>query len=211
MLKRTQGRLLLTLLVITGLAGTLNNTSISQKERKFAINLMKDGRTELFTAINSLSNTQLNFRLSSNSWSINQYIYHIAASEKNSWDLLSTIMKAAPNPEKRALITVTDEQLIAMIQDPISDLFSSELNDTKITTFKSVNDALESFKQQRADHIKYMKLSTEDLRDRVVQMPFGWIDCYQLCLMMAAHSNRHIKEIEALRCNSKFPSPTVNK
>lgn len=206
MLKRTQGRLLLTLLVITGLAGTLNNTSLSLKERKFATSLLKDGRTELFKTIEGLSDAQLNFKQAPDSWSIKQYIYHIAASEKNSWNLLTTIMKAAPNPEKRAFITLSDDQLIALAEDPSSDLFSAELEDTKNVSFQSINKALESFKQQRTDHIKYLKLSTEDLRDHVVQMPFGWIDCYQLCLMIAAHSNRHITEIEELRCNKKFPS-----
>lgn len=206
MLKRTQGRLLLTLLVITGLAGTLNNTSLSLKERKYAINLMKDGRTELSTAISGLSNTQLNFKPTSDGWSIKQYIYHIASSEKNSWDLLATIMKAAPNPEKRSLITLTDNQLIAMIEDPSSNFIASESPNTKNVSFNSINEALESFKLLRADHIKYMKLSTEDLRDHVVQMPFGWIDCYQLSLMIGSHSNRHIKQIEELRSNPKFPS-----
>lgn len=206
MLKRTQGRLLLTLLVITGLAGTLNNTSLSLKERKFAINLMKNGRTELFKAAGELSDAQLNFKLTSDSWSIKQYIYHITSSEKNSWDLLTALMKASPNPEKRALITITDDQLISMMEDPSSNFITSESADTKNISFKSINEALESFKLQRADHIKYMKLSTEDLRDHVVQMPFGWIDCYQLCLMIGSHSNRHIKQIEKLRSDPKFPS-----
>ena len=41
MLKRTMGRSLLTLLVITGLAGTINDSSLSQKERKFGVNMFK--------------------------------------------------------------------------------------------------------------------------------------------------------------------------
>lgn len=166
---------------------------------------MKDGRTELSKAVSSLSDAQLNFKLSSDSWSIKQHIYNIAASEKNSWNMLAIIMKTAPNPEKRALITLSDDQLIALVKDPSSNILASEFTDTKNGSFKSANEALESFKQQRTDHIKYMKLSTEDLRDHVVQMPFGWIDCYQLCLMIAAHSNRHITEIKELRCNPKFP------
>ncbi len=206
MLKRTQGRLLLTLLVITGLAGTLNNTSLSLKERKYAINLMKDTRTEVQKCVQGLLNAQLNFKPSSDHWSIKQYVYHIALSEKNSWDILTTVMKAPPNPEKRSLIKLTDQQLIEMMEDPSSDFISSESIDMKNAPFKSVNEALESFKLQRADHIKYMKLSTEDLRNHVVQMPFGWIDCYQLCLMVASHTNRHTQQINEIKTNPKFPS-----
>jgi hypothetical protein len=206
MLKRTQGRLLLTLLVITGLAGTLNNTSLSLKERKFAINLVKNDRIELFKAVSGLSNDQLDFKKDPHNWSIKQFIYHISASEKNSWNLLAAVMKAAPNPEKRSLITLTDDQLVASMEDPSSDLLTTETADTKKTTFRSVTEALESFKLQRAELLKYLKLSTEDLRDHVIQMPFGWIDCYQFCLMIGSHSDRHIKQIEALRTDPKFPS-----
>ncbi|HVT84381.1 MAG TPA: DinB family protein [Chitinophagaceae bacterium] len=206
MLKRTQGRLLLTLLVITGLAGTLNNTSLSFQERKNAINLVKDGRKELTDAVGGLSDAQLNFKTTSDSWSIKQCIYHIASSEKNSWNLLAAIMKAAPNPEKRSLITLTDEQLIAMMENPSSNFIATESADTKNISFKSINEALDSYRLQSAELIKYLKLSTEDLRDHVVQMPFGWIDCYQLCLMIGSHSIRHIIQIEELRSNPKFPS-----
>jgi hypothetical protein len=52
MLKRTKGRLLLVLLVCTGLAGTLNNSSLSQKERKQAISLIKSSRNEVLASVN---------------------------------------------------------------------------------------------------------------------------------------------------------------
>ena len=41
MLKRTKGRILLTMLVITGLAGTVKNTTLTSQERKFAISQLK--------------------------------------------------------------------------------------------------------------------------------------------------------------------------
>ena len=47
MLKRTKGLLLLSLLVITGLAGALNDTAISSKERKLSASLMKDTKNDL--------------------------------------------------------------------------------------------------------------------------------------------------------------------
>lgn len=206
MLKRTQGRWLLSLLVITGLAGTLNNTSLTHKERKFAINLVKDGRSELFNSIEGLSNAQLNFRAHSKSQSIKQIIFHIAASEKKSWDILTTILKNAPNPEKRSLINLSDDQLIALMENPGSNIFTSESNTIRSNSFNSLNEALESFKSQRNVLIKYIKLSTEDLRDHVIQIPFGWIDCYQFFLAMCSHTNWHIKQIEELKSNPDFPS-----
>ena len=41
MIKMTKGRVLITLLVVTGLAGTMNDNAITQKERKFAVTELK--------------------------------------------------------------------------------------------------------------------------------------------------------------------------
>src|SRR5690349_1743282 len=114
MIKRTLGRSLLTLLVITGLAGTINDSSISSKERKFAVNLMKDTKTEVLASFKNLSEQQLNFRAAEDKWSVKDCIYHIAASEKALWSMLEAAMKGAANPEKRAEIKVTDEQFVKM-------------------------------------------------------------------------------------------------
>ena len=62
MLKRTKGRLLLTLLVITGLAGTLSNTALTEKERKFVVHNLKDTKSEVQKSIKGLSDAQLNFK-----------------------------------------------------------------------------------------------------------------------------------------------------
>src|SRR5262245_53206455 len=117
MLKRTKGRFLLTLLVITGLAGTLNDTAISSKERKVSANLMKDTKTDLIKSIKGLSDAQLNFKAAEDRWSVKECVYHIAFTEKQLWDLLEMTMKAPANPEKRAEIKVTDEQFIKMMED----------------------------------------------------------------------------------------------
>jgi hypothetical protein len=44
MLKRTKGCILLTTLVITGLAGTVKNSALTSQERKFAVSQLKESR-----------------------------------------------------------------------------------------------------------------------------------------------------------------------
>jgi hypothetical protein len=117
MLKRTKGLLLLTLLVITGLAGTLKDSIISQKERKSAVNLMKDTKADVIKSVKGLSDAQINFKPAPDRWSVKECVYHIAIAEKNLWDLLEGSMKASANPEKRSEIKLTDEQLIKIMED----------------------------------------------------------------------------------------------
>jgi DinB superfamily len=205
MLKRTKGLLLLTLLVITGLAGTLNDSSLSKKERKTATSLMKSTKMDVFNAIKGLSDAQLNFKPAPDRWSIKECVYHIAITEKNLWEVIENGMKAPANSEKRSEIRMTDEQLIKGVEDRTAKIKTKEVLEPKNTPYKSLEEALTDFKSSRADHIKYMKTSTEDLRNHVVQMPYGWFDCYQLCLLTAAHSNRHKQQIDEVKADPHFP------
>jgi hypothetical protein len=204
MLKRTKGRLLLTLLVITGLAGTLKDTSLSHKERKTAMSLMKSTRVDVTKSIKGLSEAQLNFKISGN-WSIKECVYHIANSEKNLWAIVETSLKKQSNAEKRSKIKMTDEELIKMVEDKSFNLSSSEIFSTKNISYKSLTNAINTFRSKRTEHINYIKLTTEDLRNHVVQMPFGYIDCYQVCLMAASLSNRYSRQIEEIKAEPNFP------
>jgi hypothetical protein len=205
MLKRTKGLWLLSLLVITGLAGTLNSGSISKKERKTAVSLMKDTRADLIRDVKGLSEAQLNFKTAPDRWSVKECVYHIAISEKNLWDMIESAMKAPANPEKRSDIKMTDEQLVKMMEDRSFKVKTVEPFEPKNTPYKTLDEALEDFKQRRADHIKYLRSTTEDLRNHVTQMPFGALDCYQLCLMIASHSNRHTQQLNEVKNDPAFP------
>lgn len=199
------GRSLLTLLVITGLAGTVNDLSLSNKERKFVIILMKDTKADVLKSVKGLSEAQLNFRAAPDKWSVKECMYHIAISEKNLWDLMEATMKAPANPEKRSEMKMTDEQLVKMMEDRSFKVKTVAAFEPVNTPYKSLDEALEAFKSRRADHIKYLKSSTEDMRNHVAQMPFGWLDCYQLCLMIASHSNRHTQQINEVKSDPAFP------
>ena len=205
MLKRTKGRLLIALLVVTGLAGTIHSDSISQKERKFALKEMKETKNEVLKSIKGLSDKQLNFRSAPDHWSVQECINHIALSENNLWHLLEGTMKAPANPEKRTEIKVTDEQFVNMMKDRTNKVKTQEAFEPKNAPWKSLDEAIKDFKDKRNDHIKYMKSTTEDLRNHVVQLPFGWIDCYQLYLMIGAHSNRHTQQIDEVKADPNFP------
>src|SRR5688572_19462665 len=157
MLKRTKGRLLLTLLVITGLAGTINDTAISGKERKTAAVLMKETKADLFKSVKHLSAAQLDYKTSAESWSVKECVYHIATTEKTLGKLLEMSMKAPANPEKRALIKLSDEEFIKRIESREKKVKTSEALEPKNASYKSLEEALADFKLQRTAHIKYVR------------------------------------------------------
>ena len=203
--RKTYNYLLLLFIVFSGLAGTPTSDVLSKKERKFAAEHMKSTKTELQDAIKGLSAAQLTYKASADKWSVQECVYHIAASEKTLWAMLEASMKAGPTPEKKKDLKFTDEQVIKMLEDRTNKKKTSSTLDPQNTPYKSLDEAMNDFKTSRAAHIKYIKATSEDLRNHFVQMPFGMIDCYQLCLMISSHSNRHVQQLNEVKTDTGFP------
>jgi hypothetical protein len=190
MLKRTTGRLLITLLVITGLAGTLNNSSLSQKERKQAINLIKNSRKEVLNSINGLSPRQIKYKSSSREPSIADLIMILASKEKTCSEQIRAFMDEPANSENRLKIALTDEQLLS---NNSCSLCKMEVPSDNTALWKDQDEAIEKFIALQNDHIKYIRTSTEDLRNHVIKISAGWIDCYQWRIRIAISQKRSIK------------------
>jgi hypothetical protein len=205
MLKRTKGRLLLTLLVITGLAGTLTDNSLDSKERKFAVNHLKETRNDLLKSVKGLSEAQLNFKASPEKWSIKECLYHITLTENGLWGMFEATMKEPSTPEKRADVKIADEDIVQMIDNRSEKRTAPEPFQPGKASWKSFDEALDAFKQSRAAHLKYTRTTTEDLRNHIFPMPFGAIDGYQFLLFMSAHSSRHTQQINEVKKDPKFP------
>jgi hypothetical protein len=73
------------------------------------------------------------------------------------------------------------------------------------TSFKSAEDAIHSFKENRAKLINYIKSCKDDLRNHVAILPFGSFDSYQMVLFIGAHSNRHLQQINEVKATAGFP------
>ena len=205
MLKRTKGRLLITLLVVTGLAGTLKNTSISQQERKYAVSLLKDSKSNLLEDVEKLSDKQLNYKSPHTQVSIKNCLIQAAITEKKLWQLVASAIQQPANPEKRADINLTDNELVEMVESGKITTLSTNTFKQANSPWKTVSEATVSFKSLRNEHIKYMKSSTEDLRNHIILTPAGWLDCYQVILLISASSNHCAGHIVDIKSDLHFP------
>jgi hypothetical protein len=203
--RKTYNYLLLLFIVFSGLAGTPTDDVLSKKERKFAADHMKNTKAALQDAIKGLSSGQLNYKPAADKWSVQDCAYHIAASEKALWSMLEASMKTPASPEKKKDLKLTDEQVLTMVESRANKVKTFPPLEPQNTSYRSLDEALNDFKTNRAAHIKYIKATSEDLRDHFVHMSFGMIDCYQLCLMISAHTTRHIAQINEVKADAGFP------
>jgi len=208
MLKRTKGRILLTTLVITGLAGTVKNTTLSTQERKFAVTQLKETKTDLLKSIRGLTTAQLNFRSNPEKWNIKEHLDHLAIAEETLWGVLEIAMKKPATPEKRYLVKMSDTDVLnaVYVNDKATYALYTALVEPFNTKWASHSEATNIFKSSRAKHLKFMKTTTGDLRNRFIHLPIGWLDCYQFVLFMTAYCDGHIRTIHNILTDPRFPA-----
>ena len=121
------------------------------------------------------------------------------------WGMIDNTMKQPANPDKRIDIKVTDDDIIKRLEDRSTKIKTMDPLKPENTPFTSPADALASFKDNRGKLIDYVKKTQDDLRDHIASLPIGTYDCYQLILLIGAHSNRHTQQIEEVKADPNFP------
>src|SRR5690606_7059822 len=129
---------------------------------------------------------------------------HIAISENMIFGMLQGTLANEADPSKRSEVKVTDEELIAMIEDRSHRVKTGEAFEPS-GKYGSFEETVEEFKSKRKEHIEYVKSTQDDLRNRYQQLPFGIVDAYQILLFMSGHTERHIKQMEEVMNDKDFP------
>ena len=198
-------KLLLCIGTIIALSFAPVNDTITQKERDAAAKFLQETEDAVLASVKGLSEAQLKFKPAEDKWGAEDCIKHIAATELALWQTTEGYLKQAANPEKRVDIKWTDEEVMKNIEDRTNKIKTYPQFEPQNITFKTTDEALASFKENRQKLIEFVKNTKEDLRNHVAALPFGSFDCYQMTLFISAHSNRHTKQIEEVKASDGFP------
>lgn len=201
--KRNTGYILLALLVVTGFGSQIHNVTISQKERTFLHTDLKLTKKQFLESVKGLSDAQLAFKPSADAWSVSDCIAHLAISEDEIWQMANEALKQPANPEKRNLIKMSDEELMRMAKDRSKKGKAPEVLQPGNAKWKNAKEALDVFKERRGNLLKYVKTTTHDMRNHVVEEMA--MDSYQVLLLISAHTNRHTQQIREVRSHPNFP------
>ena len=200
MFKRTKGYFLLTMLVLTGLAGRIHSDTLSNKERNKIINQLIATNAILSEYTNNLSSKQLNYKSAYN-LTIKENIYHLVVIENNLWNLAKGgLQQHATNTSYQ---TKDDQLLISSIAKP--EEYAEQLYKLHKIKFKSTNQAMNLLKEERKELSTYIKTTTDDVRIHTVQTPLGKLDVYQLMLVSLTCTDYYINQIEVIKSDPGFP------
>lgn len=180
--------------------------TLSKKERKLATTYLKTTRNDVAKSIKGLSEEQLNFKAAPDKWSVKECVYHIALAENNLRHWMDSIVNSPANPEKKADIKATDEQVMKGVSDRSHKVKTFEPFEPRNAKWSTAGEALKAFEESRDKLIDYVKTTQDDMRSHIsVQTPLGPLDSYQLVLFISSHTNRHIQQIEEVKADPAFP------
>ncbi len=182
----------------------ITSDKLTDEERKKAVMTLTQTHENLVNSLEGLSEAQLNFKSSQESWSIANCVEHIAISENAFAEMLQGTMSATPDESMKANVVMSDEEVYAMISSREKKVKTSEPFEPS-GKFGTHEETLEAFTAKRSKHIEYLSTTEDDFRNHYKEMPFGTIDAYQMVLFMAGHTERHTQQIEEIKSQEDFP------
>jgi DinB family protein len=176
---------------------------VTQAEKDKALQYLETTKKNVLEATKGLSEAQWNFKPAPDRWSVAQVMEHIAASEDFIRGMLKEKVMMAPAGEPGRDVKKVDDAVLAMVPDRTTKAQAPEPL-VPTNRFGSPEGALKHFVESRATTEDFLKTTT-GLRDHVTDSPLGKLDGYEFVLFIAAHSERHTKQINEVKADPNFP------
>jgi len=193
-------RPLVTTVCILAAAVTLSAGPMTAGERQRLVAHFEMTEAWLVSELEGLTDAQLRFKMTPESWSIQEVVEHLAIAEPQYWQNLQDSMKAPAPAGYKA--EATDAGILWY---GIDRTVRTTTGDARVPhgTYPSAKESLAAFRKLRATMLQTAKASQEDFRGR--PLTGGNQDVYQWFLMISTHSQRHILQIREVKAHKSFP------
>jgi hypothetical protein len=193
----------LPLVVVLLLGAASFAQTLTPADRVKGMQYLQQTRDGVADAVKGLSEAQLKFKPAPDRWSVAETLEHIALAEDFLFqNVTGKIMKAPAGPAGRDTAKI-DGMVLAMIPDRSH---KAQAPPPLVPTGRwTPADTLDHFLKSRARTIAFLE-ATPDLREHVADSPLGQpLDAYEWLLFIAAHSDRHTKQMLEVKADPNFP------
>jgi hypothetical protein len=191
-----------TIVLVAVLAAPAAAGPMTSAERQRLLAHFEMTENWLSSEVGGLSEQQLKFRMTPESWSIMDVVEHLAIAEAQYWDHLQKSVKQPASDKKPE---ATDAGILWYGIDRTNRNKTGEARVPK-GKWSSIQGSLGEFRKQRATMVQYAKDTEDDLRSRM--LIDGNMDVYQWFLMISSHSQRHVLQIREIKAHAGFPGKT---
>jgi len=189
-------------LAMVGAIGA-SGQAAGQADKDSAMKYLESTKKGVLEATKGLSEAQWNFKPGPERWSIAQVMEHIASAEDFIRGLDQEKVMIAPAGEAGRDVKKGDDAVLATVPDRTNKIQAPEPL-VPTNRFGSPEGSIKHFVESRATTEDFLK-NTAGMRDHVLESPMGKLDAYQFVLLIAAHSERHTKQIVEVKADPSFP------
>lgn len=181
----------------------LRAQELTQADKDKALAYLESTKKAVLEAAKGLSPAQMNFKPGPDRWSVAECLEHIASAEDFLRNLIVEKVMTSPAVPGRdvnaidagILKGVPDRSVKRQAPEPIKP----------VNKYGSPEGSEKHFVESRGVTETYLK-ETPGLRDHAMAGPAGpAMDGYEWILLIAAHSERHTKQIEEVKADPNFP------
>jgi len=176
---------------------------VTQAEKDRALQYLETTKRNVLEATKGLSDAQWNFKPTPDRWSVAQAMEHIAAAEDLLLDTTKEKVMTSPAGEPGRDFKKTDEAVLMTVPDRSHRAQAPEPL-VPSNRFGSPEGSVKHFLESRATTESFLRSAT-GLRDHVMDSPVGKLDGYEFVLFIAAHTERHTKQINEVKADPNFP------
>jgi hypothetical protein len=170
----------------------------STESFEHVIHLLEDSHRDLEQAVLGLSNELCARKPSDDCWSITDVVEHLVIIEGRVSSMLQTKLAEQPFTPGVAHLLEQDAKLVKQVASPTVKINAPDAV-KPIGKYQNCRQALDNFSAVRQRTLEYARSATPYLRGRLLPHPIlGPIDGCQWLLALAAHTQRHVKQIQGM-------------
>jgi hypothetical protein len=177
---------------------------VEKAERDQLLLHLAESREMLLHLVDNLTGEQRSFRPAEDRWSVADCVEHLAVVENFTLQRIQTILQEPP-PDQPADTQGKDQVILdrvpvraSRVKGPAQVMPSGRWPDFE--------ELLRQFEAARERTLRFAAVTQADLRSRAFPHPFlGPLDCYQWLLFLAAHCERHSRQVEEVKADPGFP------
>ncbi len=189
-------------LAALGVGAAGSPDSLTAEDRNTGVEHLEKSREAVMARVRGLSPAQWIYREAPGRWSVAEIVEHLALAEDVLFENVRRVMKEGPGRPERDY-QGTDRMVLTLIPDRSNKATAAA--PTVPAGRWTPSGALDQFRMRRARTVEFLR-STGELREHVSDGPLGQpMDAYQWLLFIAAHTERHSRQIAEVMAQPGFP------
>ena len=175
-------------------------------ERELLVEHLAHSRERLVLMVEGLPAEQRSFRPAEDRWSIADCIEHITVVESFVLGRIQQALQSPPEPERRDEARGKDQIVLEKVpaRDERVKGPAAVMPQGRWPDFEGL---VRQFEATRERSVRFSAVTQADLRSYFFPHPIlGPLDCYQWLLFLSAHCERHVRQMEEVKADPRFPA-----